>query len=57
MKTIFGLDGVYTVWSKIQIEHKKRDGSTVTYSSTMEIKDLGDKRKVEQYLKEKDQGK
>ena len=55
MKTIYGLDGEYTVWSKIQIEHKKRDGTTVTYSSTMEIKDLGDKRKVEQYLK--DQGK
>ena len=55
MKTIFGLDGVYTVFSKFQIEHKKRDGTTVTYSSTMEIKDLGDRRKVEQYLK--DQGK
>lgn len=57
MKTIFGFDGDYTVWSKIQIEHKKRDGTKVTYSSTMDIKDLSDRRKVEQYLKDKDQGK
>jgi len=56
MKTIFGLDGEYTVWSRMQIEHRKTDGTTVTYGSTMEIHDLSDRRKIEEYLKEKEAG-
>lgn len=54
MKTIYGLDGDYTVWSRMHIEHRKKDGATVAYTNTMEIPDFSDRRKVEDYLKEKE---
>jgi hypothetical protein len=38
----------------MHIEHRKKDGATVAYTNTMEIPDFSDRRKVEDYLKEKE---
>ena len=53
MKTIHGFDGDYDVYSRSNITHRKRDNKTEHFTSTLQISDFSDRRKVEDYLKEK----
>ena len=57
MKTYTGFDGDYMIMSEHSIDHHKRDGTTVHYMSTIEIKDFSDKVAIEKIIKEQKEKK
>lgn len=52
-----GSDGTYTINSDSSIHHRKKDGTTAHYLSTLQIKNLSDQMEVERIIREEKEKK